>query len=418
MKILTFLGAGTAYETAYVMPDGREYKAPYCGAALARFYPDADIRVFVTHDAREMHFEHFEQLAEDYAASIQPVDISDGRNEEELWQIFQAVVDHVEDGEQVLFDITHGFRSLPFLSFLAAAYLRVVKQIELQGVLYGNFEARDRSVEPNRAPVIDMTHFVGLLDWMIAADRFTRFGDARDLANLLRRAKPDFRKQQQSPEIRNQAIRLSQAASSMDGVSLALRLIRPNEAMAASEELQHRLLDGVEVITSYARPFAPLAQRVTDAYAPLAMSKEAQKHDPVGVLTRERRMVHWYLERKQYVQAMAVAREWIISWAMWHLGMQDFLDQEQRKDVEMAFGEANKQRANRKGAFGNRVFNTKKRLKDIPKIEEGLTLYQQLGNTRNDLLHAGKRTQALKSTKMEQKIKKLCSELQILPLSN
>ena len=52
-----------------------------------------------------------------------------------------------------------------------------------------------RSVTPDRAPVIDLTGFVELLDWMVAADRFTRFGDARDLADLLKtqhgRSKPD-----------------------------------------------------------------------------------------------------------------------------------------------------------------------------------------------------------------------------------
>jgi len=34
MKILTFLGAGKAYETTYVMPDNREHIAPFFGWAL------------------------------------------------------------------------------------------------------------------------------------------------------------------------------------------------------------------------------------------------------------------------------------------------------------------------------------------------------------------------------------------------
>ena len=417
MKILTFLGAGTAYETTYVMPDGRDYTAPFFGVALARFYPDSDIRVFVTEAARERHLEKFASLTEDFAADITPVDISDGRDEEELWHIFQAVVDNVEEDEKVLFDITHGFRSLPFLSFLAAAYLREVKNIQLTGLLYGNFEARDKSMTPNRAPVIDLTRFVDLLDWMIAADRFTRFGDARDLANQLRKARPDYRAQQRSQEIRNQAIRLSQAAKAMDNVSLALRLIRPAEAMDASESLQQRLSDGVEVISQYARPFQPLTQRVTDAYAPLAMSRKAQENDPQGALARERRMVQWYLERGQYVQAMAVAREWIISWAMWHLGFTEFSDKEMREEIERALGEANKQRENQHGQFGNRYFETRKSLQDIPEIEKGLDLYREIGATRNDLLHAGKRTKPKPADQMEKTIEKLCAQLQELPLS-
>lgn len=151
MKAITFLGAGRAFETVYVMPDGREHTAPFFGVALARFYPDLTMRVFVTEKARETHLAQFQQLVEDYVAELEPVDIPDGANEEELWALFQTVVDQIEDREPVIFDITHGFRSLPFLSFLAAAYLRTVKEIDLQAVLYGNFEARDTSVDPNRA---------------------------------------------------------------------------------------------------------------------------------------------------------------------------------------------------------------------------------------------------------------------------
>jgi len=414
VKILTFLGAGTAYITTYVMPDGREHTAPFFGVALARFYPDADIRVFVTQGARQAHWGDFLRQAEDYADYITPVDLSDGENEEQLWQIFEAVVENVGDGEEVLFDITHGFRSLPFLSFLAAAYLRVVKNIELQGVLYGNFEARDRSVEPHRAPVLDMTRFVGLLDWMIAADRFTRFGDARDLAERLRAA--TSRHYPANPKAGRQAKGIRLAANAMDEVSLALRLIRPAETMTAIETLQSRLADGVEAIHNYARPFRPLAQQVTDTYAPLAMGSKAQMQNPVGALARERRMVSWYLERRQYVQAMAIAREWIISWALLQLGFDDVLEKDMREEVEKAIGRANAQRREQHGAFGNRYFETRKSLNDIPQIARALKLYEEIGSARNDLLHAGKRPSAMKAGAMERKIKELCDALQSLPL--
>ncbi len=416
MNLLTFLGATKAYETTYVMPGGQTFTAPFCGVALARFFPGSTMHVFVTKDAREQHLVQFQALVEDYVEDLQVVDICDGQNEDELWKIFQAVVDNVAQREQVVFDITHGFRSLPFLSFLAAAYLRVVKEISLEAVLYGAFEARDRNTEPNRAPIIDMTPFVSLLDWMIAADRFTRFGDAHDLAKHLRKVKPDYRAQQADKDVWHQAIRLSQAASAMDAVSLALRLIRPEEAMHASEQLQQRLADGMAAISKHARPFHPLAQQVSDVYAPLSMSREAQRAHPESALARERRMVGWYVERRQYVQAMAVAREWIISWAMLHLGFSDLLEKELRKDVEKALTSANKQRESQHGAFANRVFDCGKGLHDIPQIVQALDLYQRLGNARNDLLHAGKRPAPRKANQMEKTIANLCEELQSLPL--
>jgi CRISPR-associated DxTHG motif protein len=416
MKLLTFLGAAMAHETTYVMPDGREHTAPFCGAALARFYPDTEMRVFVTKDAKKMHWARFEALAEDHVASLLAVDIPDGRDEAQLWQVFQAVVDHVDADEPVIFDITHGFRSLPFLSFLAAAYLRVVKQIRLEAVLYGNFEARDQSVTPHRAPVIDMTHFVDLLDWMIAADRFVRFGDAHDLAQQLRSARPAYQQQQADKSLQTDAIRLGQAAKALDDVSLALRLIRPAQAMEASSTLQTRLMDATQSLQAHAQPFIPLAQSVSDAFAPLSLSRADQSRDPVDLLARERRMVFWYLERKQYVQAMAVAREWIITWAMMHAAMSPVLDKALRDEMERTLGHANWQRQSGSGAFADAALSSGRSLHSIPKIAQALKLYEEVSHARNDLLHAGKRPDAKPADVLERMIGSLCQRLNELPL--
>ncbi len=411
MKLLTFLGASTAYDTTYVMSDGREHTAPFCGVALARFFPDTQMRVFVTPGARKLHLDHFMALVEDHVADVEPVFIGGDDDKEQLWDIFQAVVDHVEERERVVFDITHGFRSIAFLSFLAVSYLRVVKDIDLEAVLYGNFEARDKSVTPNRAPVIDLTSFVSLLDWMVAADRFVRFGDAHDLAEQLRRARPGYQEQQQDTGLRAMSQRISTAARAMDDVSLALRLIRPAQAMSASDRLQTELLDATQVIETLARPFVPLVQQVTDAYAPLAVSDSQQQADPISTLARERRMVHWYLERKQYVQAMAVAREWIISWAMVHAGMSGMLDMSSRDEVEKALGQANKQREKQHGAFDDYRFSNGATLRKVPQIAFALDLYGQVGLARNDLLHAGKRRGALEADLMEREVNRLCAAL-------
>ena len=165
-KAITFLGT-RPIKTNYIFPDGREYEAPFFGVALANFVPGLRMRVFVTATTKEQSLPMFQNAVAKSVTDMQSVDIPDGRNDEELWTIFQSVVDAVEPEEQLIFDITHGFRSLPFLSFLAVTYLRVVKHIQLKGVYYGNFEARDQSVTPNRTPVIDLTPFVDLLDWTV-----------------------------------------------------------------------------------------------------------------------------------------------------------------------------------------------------------------------------------------------------------
>jgi CRISPR-associated DxTHG motif protein len=45
------------------------------------------------------------------------VDIPEGRSEQELWEIFDRVASAVDEGDTILLDITHAFRSIPMIVF-------------------------------------------------------------------------------------------------------------------------------------------------------------------------------------------------------------------------------------------------------------------------------------------------------------
>lgn len=420
MKAITFLGAARAHATTYIMPDGREHAAPYFGVALARFNPGADMKVFVTEKARNMHWEPFQHLVEDYVENLEAVDIPDGADENELWALFQTVVDAVDEREEVIFDITHGYRSLPFLSLLAIAYLRQIKHIELRAIFYGNFEARDRSVEPHRAPVIDLSDFVSIFDWMTAADRFIRFGDASDLARQLRAEKPDqiqaetalpqvitvdmLRKsgpeRKPAPQPGQQANRLARVANSLERISHALRLIRPNEAMDASARLDRELSDPLATysIKTNARPFLLLADPIRKAYKQLALFSNQQREKPALALKHERNMIDWLLKRKQYAQAVAIAREWTISWVLLQMGTPELEDRYRREDA-------------------SDILTDSGPCAGVDQLETAREIYGKLRMVRNDLLHAGKNGDALPAQEMKEQLMEACLRLSELNIS-
>jgi len=420
MKAITFLGATTPHETTYVLADGRQHTAPFFGVALARFVPDLTMRVFVTKLAREKHLARFETLVEDYVAEVEPIDIPDGRNDEELWTVFQKVVNAVEPDESVIFDITHGFRSLPFLSFLSAAYLRTVKRVRMEAVYYGNFEARDTSVMPNRAPVIDLTRFVDLLDWMVGADRFVRFGDARDLADLLQaqheRSKPDPLTASKAEMSAWSQSPVKHTARHLRNVSQALRVVRPDEAMNASYAVHTQLPEAVRSIEALAHPFAPLSQHVVESFAPIARNSQAQRDDPAQTLETERTLIAWYLDRNQIFQAVALAREWLISWLMLQVGMADqLMDKDARSKAERAIGQQVQQLQAK--AIENSTGAVLPDLSDISNINDVVQLFSQLGDLRNDLMHAGKRKGSLAADIVEKQAREFTAQLKKLPIA-
>jgi CRISPR-associated protein DxTHG motif len=67
---------------------------------------------------------------------IEPIeaDIPNGNNEEQFWEIFEAVGENVPEGAVVTLDVTHGFRSLQLVMLLACAYYNTSDKFKLKSV--------------------------------------------------------------------------------------------------------------------------------------------------------------------------------------------------------------------------------------------------------------------------------------------
>jgi CRISPR-associated Csx2 family protein len=118
-------------------------------------------------------------------ASIKNVLIPEGKSEQEIWQIFEILYDSIKQDDEIIFDITHSFRSIPMLAIIVLNYAKVIKKIVLQGIYYGAFEilgslkeAEKIPLPKRRVPIFDLTPFDNLLDWSLAIDRFLISGDA------------------------------------------------------------------------------------------------------------------------------------------------------------------------------------------------------------------------------------------------
>ncbi|HEV2472620.1 MAG TPA: TIGR02221 family CRISPR-associated protein, partial [Chthonomonadales bacterium] len=183
MHIVTALGTGKYGEATYVWPDGRECRTRYFPAALVEWLAPASVTVLLTSEA-EAH-SNWTGFKEEITGRVEVSRrrVPSGQSEEELWRIFSEFT-KLPSGEIVL-DITHGFRSLPALALLAAAFLRITGNSTLKQVVYGAHDSKD---EAGRSRVFDLTPFLSLLEWAAAADTFTQTGDARRIAALARAA--------------------------------------------------------------------------------------------------------------------------------------------------------------------------------------------------------------------------------------
>ncbi len=112
---------------------------------------------------------------------IEPVMIKNGDSESEIWENFRIIFNCLQPGDEVYFDVTHGFRSLPMLVLVLNNYSKFLKNIKVALITYGNYEARN---EQNEAPIIDLTPLSALQDWTIAASTFIETGKTNKITSL------------------------------------------------------------------------------------------------------------------------------------------------------------------------------------------------------------------------------------------
>ena len=413
MKLLTFLGIAKYQTTTYVWQN-LEHESRYAPAASCHFLNPDSLTVFLTEEAHEKVFP-------DFRASL-PVELEVitaavplGANEQELWQIFDQVSSTVQPNEHVAFDITHGLRSFPLIGLLAAAFLRAGLNVNIEAVLYGAFDV-GRIVAQGRTPMFDLSPMLSLLEWASAADRFNRTGDARYLASLVtQRRKEMAAAAGGDPNLLQEVGYLGNLAGAFTSISESLRLIRPQLAMQQINGLQERTAKARPVLrrTAMTRPFDMLLDNLLNNYLPLGIKNPYQSDTIRETLVTERKMIHWYAEREQWVQAVSLAREWLVSWLMFQLNKFNITQLSVRRMVEQVLGsESNEFKESKKGS----VPFTPVFLEKIPNTEDVLALWLSLSDVRNDIDHAGMREEAGEPRSLTKQIENCIQSIDNLPL--
>ncbi len=111
-----------------------------------------------------------------------------GLNDDELWRnfdIFMQIASDLEDGDEIYLDITHSFRSIPLFMYLMLDFIKTLntRQIEIGGIYYGMFEAKDEF--DGYTPVVDLGPLFKLSQWIKGAYDFITYGNGYMIASLL-----------------------------------------------------------------------------------------------------------------------------------------------------------------------------------------------------------------------------------------
>lgn len=381
-KVISFLGHNRLSDTTYVFkPETTGYTTPFMAEATARKFMPDQLLVLVTSEARAKNFgllqEHMQEHMQDCSIQPTPVDIPSGKSEEELWDIFDIISNQIQASDSIIFDITNAFRSLPVLAFLAASYIRVARKATVERMVYGAFDA---SVD-GKTPVFDLTPFIKLLDWTTATSAFLKYGRGEDLMKLIQ--------EPTSAPTRSP----SSLAEQLKTLTAALQTSRPIEVM----EMAHGLGDAIgayQIESLSARPFGLLLDTINQEYSIFGLDNPLQQAARQEVVQKQLDMIIWYRDKGLFVQAITLAREWLVSLVMLDEGGALSAKRDRNRAEKVLRGERKP----------DHIADSK-----LTTIQE---IWSQTKDVRNDIAHTGMLQNAHKAAEVEKQVRKICNQLE------
>ncbi|WP_391527424.1 TIGR02221 family CRISPR-associated protein [Candidatus Methylacidiphilum fumarolicum] len=323
--------------------------------------------------------DNWKELKEEFKAKnfkYEIICIPEGKEEQELWDIFESIAKMIPKQSELIIDITHGYRSLPLIALSTIVYLRQVKEVNIKGIFYGAYEANKNDI----TPVFDLSIFLDLIEWLGASKRFIDLGDSSEFAKLLNKIQNELYQEKDKEE--KKPTHLKNLGSSLKDLSLALNLSRVLEIPKICKRVEDILKNQElrEEINKWAKPLDLVIDEVKETYKATAFDG---LHGQIELAKK-------YLQHGYVMQCATLLREWIISYVC-EVIQDDSNDPEKRKEVENILNNlGHKIRNNRpEDSLQSREDkeNIKNKLSSLdPKLIEA---WSRIIQVRNDLAHCG-----------------------------
>ena len=338
--------------------------------------------------------------------SYQQIFISNGRNEKEIWNIFTRVFDSIQEKDEIVFDITHAFRSIPMLTVVILSYARIMKHVSLNGIYYGALEAlgsisEARAMPPEKrlVPILDLTAFDQLMEWSVATDRFLGAGDASQISNIANNSARFILSQTKGRDRSQHEVR--RLAESLDQFTKTLSTCRGRNISHVVERLKQKLEDcqSLELNNPLNIPLKTILDKI---------STQVNRF-PGHFILDGIQAARWCLEHNLIQQSYTILQETLVTYFVYKIGEdhEDFSN----KNINRTLANQAASIYLKKRPFEEWNKEAKKNRSVIEKFKQFfdscpqlIKTYNNLTGFRNDINHAGFSAQDKPAEKFSQKM--------------
>ena len=333
--------------------------------------------------------------------SFEGVSIPDGKDETEMWKIFETTYRLLNDGDELYFELTHSFRYLPMLMLVLGNYAKFVKKASVCSITYGNYEARN--VSTNEAPIVNLLPLSSLQDWTFATADFLKNGYADRLVELANRGLNPLMRFDETRT--DDTKRLKSFVNNLKSFSLDIQTCRGLNIIEASTIKMIKA--DINSLNKIVIPqLKPVLQQVSESVA---------SFDDSGSVMNALKAAQWCFNNQLYQQATTFLEEGIIGYFCLRHDI-DINDNNKRDLVTSAFS-----------IKGQGIPEEKWRVKDDWKqllceivndellSDSGIVnTFNSIAQLRNDYNHCGMRKSVLKPNTIKDNISSYLHSINLL----
>lgn len=329
--------------------------------------------------------------------------LPDGNTEEEIWNIFERVFNELQDGDELYFDLTHGFRYLPMLVMVLINYSKFLKNTSVKSITYGNYESRNK--ETNKAPIIDLLPLSALQDWTYAAGQFLDSGNVQKLVKLNKEAiRPIMIHSAGKDE---NAVKLTGYTNYLNGFVGDMQTCRGLNIIQ-STNLKKLMNITNEIQSTFIKPLNPIFEKIRSKF---------QAFDINDNILNTFIAAQWCADNGLYQQAITILQEGIQTLICSDCGY-DILDKDIRMLVSGTIVLYTKNTPEKDWTFPpqytlERIEEAKKCMREMLKnkeLQRFAKIYASSTEFRNDLNHSGMRSTPKDANNIQKGIQKVISQ--------
>lgn len=227
--------------------------------------------------------------------------LPEGNTEDEIWEIFNRIYEVLEEGDELYFDITHGFRYLPMLVLVLCNYAKFLKNVLLKFISYGNFEGRNKVT--NEALLVNLLPIAALQDWTDASASYLQSGNIGKIVEL---AQTELR-----PILRKAKGTDKTASSLKDYIVVMQKIIEQHVSCRGRDlikaetikRMRDKSADALE--REIIPPLQPVLQKLNASFCDYHADENVEN----GFLA-----VRWCLNNNLYQQAITLLQETMVTY--------------------------------------------------------------------------------------------------------